>query len=229
MRMNKKQFIFASILLLTFANVEGEDVPVPSFGRCISQLESQGDLAVKICKAKLARAGMTPGLSKCTTSRRLINEQIRCNKSDSASPGVDSAVGFLPYHPKLNAPVSINDMASFYVGKHAGAGDRFEIAKGNDGSLKIMENDEQSGTAQICIFQLGRPRCVIDNGFSGHWQRQTRHILSYTLQLDGVLVEEEVHQRRCHQPMCSPGGCGGQCILYKPSLPTKTAWLHRWN
>ena len=219
--------VLAGSLLLLGSTATGEDVPTPYLAQCVAQLEEDTDLAIELCEAKRARAVLAPGTSDCATSWRLIAGRASCNKSDSASAGAWDDAGFLPYSLQLSRPVSLGTMADFYGGRHAGDASRFEVTKQGDGGLAVV--DEQAASSP-CIFQPDTHNCRVQGAYTNMatpQYAQIRRDYAYTLQLDGLLVEEEVHRKYCGNRVCVPGVC--ICNSYQYPPPVKTESLHLWQ
>ena len=225
--------MLACVGLFTFAWVggtaEGADVAPPSLGGCVAGLEDQGDLAVKICEAKITRALMTPGSGRCAASARLVEERLVCSKSDSASPSAGAGTSFAPFPLGLRGPISIGDLEAFYAGRRAGATGRFQIVSGGAGRLSVKERVNASRSEEKCTMASGLHNCRVASGFAGQWLRQTRRAVTYTLQLDGLLITEETQSRRCIKQLCSPGGCSSQCGIYVLSVAQTSSHLHPWS
>ncbi len=224
-----KSALAGSLLLFGSAAV-GEDVPPPRLAECITQFEEDTDLGIKLCQAQRARAVLVPGTSSCASSWRLMAGHATCNKSDSASVAAWDDVGFSPSSSSLSGPVSLGTMAAFYGGRRAGDGGRFEVGTQDDGSLEVM--DEQADDNDLCVFQPGWNNCLKQGRYTQvNWPPNdyVRHDHAYTLQLDGLLVEQTVHEKNCGATHCSPGGTGCFCTRYEYPPPTKTRFLHLWQ
>lgn len=208
---------------------ESADVPPPSLGNCIAGLEDEGDFAIKICEAKAARALMTPGGGRCPTTMRLIRGRLICTKTDSASSSAGTRTRFAPFSIGISGPISIGSPETFYAGKRAGNNGRFRIVRRADGKLRIEERVSASRSESKCTVASGLHNCVLSNGFTGWWNNQTKRTLTYTLQLDGLLVTEKTQNRTCALQACSPGGCASSCIRYNLAPAQTTSYLHPWN
>ena len=230
MRSFMTKSIFTGVLLLLGGVAVGGDVLAPYLAQCVAQLEEDTDLAVKFCRSQRARAILAPGSTDCLGSWRLIDGRITCSKSDSASAAAASGVGFSEYFSSLIGPVSIRALSDLYAGRSAGEGDRFRIRSKDDGGLEIVGSHTGTEPDRLCVLQPGIHRCSIQGAFSGSdldYYRRFRNDYTYTLQLDGLLVEKETHRKACSRTLCLSGNCMCMSYIYPP--PVKSQFLHFWQ
>lgn len=200
---------------------EGTVVPPPSLGNCVAGLEEEGEFAIEICRAKLARAVMTPGAARCTATMRLIRGRLICSKTDSASIAAGAGTRFAPFPIGINGPIAIGSPETFYAGKRAGANGRFRIVRGVGGNLRIEERVSASRSESKCTVASGLHNCETARG--------SNPAQAYTLQLDGLLVTETTFQRVCVAQTClSWGNCFGCSRTALREIET-TSRLHPWN
>ncbi len=196
MRININQAVVAGIGLLACSLAGGVEVVPISLGNCVSALSEEGRLGIEICEAKSARSVIRPGSDRCVTSSRVMRGRAYCSKSDAATAGAGTGVTFTPHttQPVAAAPTSIGSVEDFYVDRRAGD-DQFRITQGDDGKLKV-EKAGASGWTESCAFGWsGSNICASFGRYRGN--PDSRYIETYTLQLDGLLIENKRQYRFC--------------------------------
>ncbi len=196
MRININQAIVAGVGLLACGLAGGEEVVPLSLGNCVSALSEEGRLGIEICEAKSARLVIRPGRDRCVTSSRVMRGRAYCSKSDAATAGAGTGVVFTPHttQPAPAAPAAIGSVEDFYVNRRAGD-NRFRITRGDNGRLKV-EKSGDSGWTESCAFGWSGSNVCASFG-SYRRTPASRYIGTYTLQLDGLLVENKRQSRFC--------------------------------
>lgn len=220
--------VFAGILILSWCVASGEDVSVPSLAACVAQFEDDVDLGVRLCQAKRDRSVLMPGSSPCAGSWRFVDGRVSCAKSDSASEAAAAGVEFSRYGSMLSAPIAIGNLSAFYADMRAG--DHFRVNGRGDGGVEILDSREGSTSDGKCIFPPDTHRCAVTGtfvavNFPKYARKRTDY--TYTLQLDGLLVEEKIQYRKCGTEHCPLGYCFCQSYYYPP--PVEREALYLWQ